>query len=48
MISSHGRTVRSWKWERTAEMMNACDIDDIDDDEYDDYDDVETDMILII
>ena len=31
MISSHGRIIRSWKRERTAEMTNARDIDDIDD-----------------
>ena len=48
MISSYGRTVRSWKWESTAEMTNACNINGIVDDEYNNYGDVVTDMIMII
>ena len=46
-----GVTIRSWKWERTAEMMNACNIDDIDDnndDEDYDYYEIKTGMIMII
>ena len=35
MISPHRKTVRSWKWERTAEMTNAHNMDDTDDDDDD-------------